>query len=414
MLDRVKIQNFQSLHNVELDLAKFTTIVGETDSGKSAFVRALRGLVENISAKGVVFFGETNFKVEVNTGESVVTWVKGKDNRYSVVTGNCDKQELDRVGASCPSVVLDILRMGKISVDDTISFLPNFHSQFDMPFLMGETPSYVSKVLGQLTNINLLLAAAKVAKAQISLWDSEERNQSALICNIDNELEQLSDIQVMRGVVDKASGIKKKVEELKVDLDASEKYQSNLEIKINQFTECHAQEQLLAEFVPGLDSVVESVLEKLTAKRDSEGVLIKIKGLRVRVEALTEELKKLKFVDRLSESISVFDLRVREFENFCSLLESVGALESRQKAAEDVCFSFRGVLPALGFIVVQEQSVLTYVEIKEKAALIERMDSMRLSEEDILRVLIEERRIVKAALEQIDCCPLCGSSLEHE
>ena len=47
MIERVHIQGFQSLADVDLELGGFTVIQGKSNSGKSAFIRALRAVVTN-------------------------------------------------------------------------------------------------------------------------------------------------------------------------------------------------------------------------------------------------------------------------------------------------------------------------------------------------------------------------------
>lgn len=70
MIDRVKYENFKSLHDVEVDLQPFTLIVGGNGSGKSSMLQGLHDLLQVVSARprkeggkpGAVFAGAHHSK----------------------------------------------------------------------------------------------------------------------------------------------------------------------------------------------------------------------------------------------------------------------------------------------------------------------------------------------------------------
>ena len=45
MIKAVQVKGYQSLYDIKVELGMFTVIYGESDVGKSAFYRALRGLI---------------------------------------------------------------------------------------------------------------------------------------------------------------------------------------------------------------------------------------------------------------------------------------------------------------------------------------------------------------------------------
>lgn len=162
MLERLVVQNFQSLRDVDLELAPFTVIVGRSNSGKSALRRALQGLVTNAPASGRLRKGETELRVIVSTelgGEA--TWAKGsKVNAYVV-----DGVNITKPGAKAPEAVDKLLALSDI----------NFAGQFDAPFLLMETPSAVANRLGKLTNVNLLFDGIREAERQRKAAASEAK-----------------------------------------------------------------------------------------------------------------------------------------------------------------------------------------------------------------------------------------------
>ena len=165
-LQAVHIKNYQSLEDVCIALEGFTCIVGESDCGKSAFIRAVQGLTNNESGKSFVTYGQRDCQVKavlVDEPVSTVIWTKGYENCYSI-----DGNLYDRVGSSCPEEVFSVLRVGELSVGNDIKFAPNFHGQFDIPFLMGRSGGQIAKILGEITNINILFDAARLAKKEMN------------------------------------------------------------------------------------------------------------------------------------------------------------------------------------------------------------------------------------------------------
>jgi len=137
MIKKLEIQNFQSHKNTELTLAPgVNVIVGATDSGKTAIIRALRWLIWN-RPSGEAFRsnwgGDTVVDIEADNHH----WsrLKGKQNHYHYNGGT-----FAAFGAGVPEEVSKSL-----NIDDI-----NLQMQLDSPFLIsasaGETASYFNRI----------------------------------------------------------------------------------------------------------------------------------------------------------------------------------------------------------------------------------------------------------------------------
>lgn len=167
MIGQVGIAGFQSLKNVMLELGQLTVIVGETDCGKTALYRVLRGFCTNSGGKnyvtddGVTKDSIVGLQISDEEFNVRLGWRKGESNYYKI-----GDEKYDKVGQVCPEDVQAILKMAEIDLGGGVKFFPNFHDQFDVPFLQAENGSYIAKVLGEITNINKLLLAVKEAKSR--------------------------------------------------------------------------------------------------------------------------------------------------------------------------------------------------------------------------------------------------------
>jgi DNA repair ATPase RecN len=157
VLTRIKISNFQSIRTADIELGKLTVIVGASSSGKSALLRALRTLVHNANSPSFVTHGAKTATITLEDEDgTVVSLERGK----ALATYEVNGVSFPKSGKSVPDEVRAALRGLPAVVEDTDL---NFTFQFDRPFLLDEPPSRVSKVLGDLTNINVLHEAVREA-----------------------------------------------------------------------------------------------------------------------------------------------------------------------------------------------------------------------------------------------------------
>jgi len=169
-ISRIKVQGYQALKNVDFTFGMFTVILGESNVGKSSLIRAVQALVNNETGNSFITRGCKKAVVEINFygGAMVVRWEKGKSAEYLIVDmdGN-DSQKYSKVGGQVPDEVVALTRLSTIDLGGGIKFAPNFHSQFDTPFLMDESAPRIAKILGELSGVNLLYKAIAEANLRV-------------------------------------------------------------------------------------------------------------------------------------------------------------------------------------------------------------------------------------------------------
>lgn len=173
MLERLTIRNFQKHRKlvVELDPG-ITTLVGESDVGKSAVFRALRWLALN-RPQGDAFVrngaGYCRVRLRLDDGESAERLKKGASNLYR--SGGHDYTAF---GAGVPGDVAGLLNVGPV----------NFQQQHDPPFWLTLSPGEVSRELNQIVNLgsidaSLSALASELRKAKTTVEVSEGRLKEA-------------------------------------------------------------------------------------------------------------------------------------------------------------------------------------------------------------------------------------------
>lgn len=162
-LTKIAVRNFQSLHDVTIELAPFVVVVGATSSGKSAFTRALRTFICNARGTSFISHGEqaTVLQGTLDSG-ATVTLTRGRSSAHDAYVVNPpqgEQQRFTKLGGSTPEEVSDILG---IDAKDPLTFA----TQFDKPYLLADSPAEVARTFGALTNVSVIMAAAREAKRQ--------------------------------------------------------------------------------------------------------------------------------------------------------------------------------------------------------------------------------------------------------
>ncbi len=194
MLERLTIENFQKHKKLVIDFDEsITTIVGRSDLGKSACIRAIRWVCTNKpSGDGFIKHGSESSTVKLRVDGHTITRKKGKGaNSYTL-----DKQEYHALGqGGVPEDIADLLN---------VSPNLNFQNQMDAPFWFMLSPGEVSRQINQIVNLDLIdkalgNVASELRRTRTQVQMAEERveetrkrvNELAWAEEADKELQQL-------------------------------------------------------------------------------------------------------------------------------------------------------------------------------------------------------------------------------
>lgn len=282
MIQTIEVSNFQSLHDVALEVSPFTVVVGQSSSGKSALIRAIRLLAQNRRGLDFVSHGEQVTTVTAQTEAGSVTISRGKavaDNYYRLSRAGQDPLTFTKLNANVPEEVSQFLGIEPSSP-------LNFAGQHDKPFMLDDSGSSNAAALGRLTNVDVIFSAAR------------ESNRQKL---------------------DVSKTLKVRVQ----DLD-------QIKIKAKSYAPLKAQQAALSE-------AEEALAAAYSASRDLERIESAWTGYQVAAGAL-QRLEALAAVEVPSEQ-PVFNARVslQEFTKAQRVLtEAVGAHRAAQSRAEAI------------------------------------------------------------------------------
>jgi DNA repair ATPase RecN len=200
MIKKITVRNFQSLKHVEMDLDKFTVIVGPSSVGKSAFTRSLKLLTENKRGDDFITYGErvATVSAETDKGRVVISRGKGKDdNSYTTVDLDGDQKKYTKLNGATPIEVSQFLG---IKAKDPL----NYASQFDKPYLLDEGASDVARVLGELTNVSVIFNGAREANRQKGNTSTILKSKSEDLQTIMNKMDVYRALKAQIAAIDEA------------------------------------------------------------------------------------------------------------------------------------------------------------------------------------------------------------------
>lgn len=173
MIYNVKIKNFQSIKECNIDLGNITVIIGDSDQGKSAFIRALNGVSTNKNSSDHVTFGEEFSEVQIKLEDDVIVkWLKGGSKNGYIINNEIEYNSVGR--NSIPKEVADILKIESISTGKKgEEFFPQIAVQKSEPFLLREGGTTLNRVINKLTKSELLSVAILNNKRTLNAYKKE-------------------------------------------------------------------------------------------------------------------------------------------------------------------------------------------------------------------------------------------------
>lgn len=265
MIKSVKIKNFQSHRKTFLEFDKgVNVIVGATDSGKSAIIRALRWLVWN-RPTGDAFCstwgGNTHVSVETETHS--IARNKGKENNYVFKkAGEEEVIELKAFGTGTPTEVQEILNINEI----------NLQQQLDKPFLLSDSPGQVAGFFNKIAGIDLIDSSIKSIQKEIRATTQNIVSLKGILDDETEELKKYDNLDTIETEIERLEKLKRK----EVGLVRRGRELFALVYNLKEIDEEIAEINKLRKYEKRVDSLIAKIEQRniLLAKRNGLNFLI--------------------------------------------------------------------------------------------------------------------------------------------
>ena len=203
-LVKVILHNFQSHEHTEIDLDvnSLIALLGESDQGKSAVLRAIKWVLYN-EPKGTDFIRQgasTCYATLIFSNGNKLTRQKtnsstGFYETYDAKTGNT--QKYTGFSNTIPMEVFNIHQMPKISIGkEQVSF--NIAEQLDGPFMLSQSASDRAAIIGKITGAQIVDTAIQSVSKDIANIQKDIKSVERDLKDNDDELNKFSDIEQMQ------------------------------------------------------------------------------------------------------------------------------------------------------------------------------------------------------------------------
>lgn len=202
MIKSITLQNFQSHKNTTIDFCGgVNAIVGLSDSGKTAILRAINWVATN-KPTGDAFQsnwgGETIVRLTLGN-EIVITRGRCSSSNYYMI----DDVEFKAFGLGVPLEVQQVLNFGDINIE----------KQMDVPFLLGSSPGEVAQVLNRIVDLDNIDASISSIRKEKMKTDGELRTEKSRYASTCEELKQYAYLKTMEQDVDEAEELNHNIEQ---------------------------------------------------------------------------------------------------------------------------------------------------------------------------------------------------------
>jgi len=211
MIKSINLMNFQSHKNTKLKFHKgVNVIVGPSDSGKTAILRALNWVRTNRpsgEAYRSLWGGDTTVQLEIGKGKFISRERWKNENRYTMVLGGNHLAigEFKAMGQSVPEEVSKRLNMDNI----------NIQNQLDAPFLLSNSPPEVCRILNRIASIDSIDLSIKNINSHYRKTKQELERIESWEIELKKQLKIFDPVASMDRILLKAEKREKKINKLK-------------------------------------------------------------------------------------------------------------------------------------------------------------------------------------------------------
>lgn len=294
MLEKLRLQNFQKHEDQEIIFDPLvTTIIGPSDSGKSAILRGMRWLFLNHPrGDSFVRHGQDFCEVTVVMDGQEISRYRGKEgNSYSL-----NGERYDTIGSAIPQSIQDLLCLSE----------ENIQQQLSPPFWLTLTGSELAKELNGIVNLGEIDQVFDRSSSQIRRLRAEEGIVTERLENAKKEVERLH-------WVSQAECEYGRLEGLQEELERNKHQQEMLDEYLFQGQE--------AGIAASFSNEVNSLLELLQQIERSQVRNGELHGQVITAQILQEKVQYLETVTNLVTDLTVAMEESQRWNRLAELLE---------------------------------------------------------------------------------------------
>ena len=405
MLKQIVIKNFQSHKSTIIALSDgVNSIIGQSDSGKSAILRALHwcifnkpsgsGYVSywNLDAKGKIK-EETSVKLEYSNGD----WIKririNEFNGYQLCI-NEYVTKFEALRTDVPEEVQNFLQVSEVNVQ----------KQLDAPFLLSESAGEVARFFNSIIHLD------DIDKA-LSAADSLKRQTTAEIKALDSQIKETTEnldkygwVENAQRSIEKIKRIEERLTLMKSEVSSMEKIQSNWAFtssNLAKFSEIGKAEEIIRE--------AGELSQQISDLKTKHGIMSSLFTGIIRTNRDMVKLTRVEQAELLCEKAASYWDNLGQNTTKAAKLKALLDNYHGNQASVDKIYGIDKAFSQLS--VLQAMSETVKAQTDKKIGLISTIKAVKEME--------ESHGLVETFLDNLtsqlpDVCPLCNKPLQED
>jgi len=340
MIKSIDIQNFQSHSDTKLELHKgVNIIIGNSDAGKTAIIRALRWVIWNRpSGSSIKSWWGDKTKVVLEVEEGSVNKSKDKQDLYIVKTSSGKSYTLKAFGTSVPEEVSNLLTINEI----------NLQQQLDSPFLLSKTSGQIASYFNKIAKLDEIDLSQKNVQSWIRKLKSDIDHNRKQIIDKKKELKKFDFIEKFEIELEVVEEMEKKLKTLRTS--------SNKLMDLNaSYYDNRIETDLYYPYLE-LENKVDTTLELYNKKREYEKQSGKLYSIIISIISNKKKIEKEKTLLPIENKVNAILLLYKninilnnEYEPLSNLISNIKSTERSIKKSkimhEDLSREFNKSFP---------------------------------------------------------------------
>lgn len=264
-IKRVVLENFQSHKYTEIEFDQYlNVIVGPSDHGKTAIIRALKWALFN-EPSGDFFIREGEKECSVTVIFSDNTKVKRfrskSKNAYYLYDEKGEEMIFEGFGTNVPQEIIDKTSMRKVVLDSSQSNSINISEQLEGPFLLSEKNATRANAIGRLVGVHIVDDALKDTLKDIRNLNMRKKNHGDTLEKLEKDL---IEYDYLEDLVEKVE----QMEKLKHDIYSNQMNLNKLSQILIDLNKIEEDIKLVEEYLDRLENLYKAInIEKRLNKK---------------------------------------------------------------------------------------------------------------------------------------------------
>jgi exonuclease SbcC len=340
MITHLKLQNFQSHKNTEVTFTKgLNGIIGSSNVGKSALIRAMRWILFNERYSNFTTWGQkaTRGEITFDSGIKLIRERSKTVNKYIIVE-NGKERELNNFG-DYPEELHLIVKTNFLQLDDKTEFNLSAMAQHDSIFLLTQTGSVKAKAINSLIGAHIIDNVLR----EILLDGRKAKNTldeaTSQIAEKSKEFDELAIVDTLKVTYAQLSALNKQYKEVLARREMLQQLLYKCNIQKEKNIQCINKLKSLANYDPEVLSKFDTYKNRYIELMDLKNLIYKneqdLKSLVIGKPVRDEDIQKFEALKNRSIELNALKQRIESVE---------GNIKNASSKLDHAKLSYEGVV----------------------------------------------------------------------